>query len=259
MKFNPMKFFKYQATGNDFIIIDNSLKNIKLKKNQIERLCSRKFGIGADGLILLENKVGCDYSMIYYNSDGHQSSFCGNGSRCLAHFAHKNKIFEKKAIFFANDKYYQVHRDNDIFSVKMQNISNVIINKDNSIFLDTGSPHLVFFKDSIQDLDLGYLGREIRNLPAYKEKGVNVNFVEVSSQYLFVRTYERGVENETLSCGTGVVASAIAAHHKSFINVNNIKIKTNGGVLNVSFNFINNIYQDIYLSGDACLVFQGDI
>jgi len=254
-----MKFFKYQATGNDFIIIDNTHKNIKLSEEDVKILCDRKFGVGADGLILLELESGFDYSMLYYNSDGKKSSFCGNGSRCLAHLAHKKKIFKKHASFLANGNRYQANVNNDVVSIKMQNISDIIVNQDDSVLMDSGSPHIVFFRNSVQNLDIGHLGKNIRNSVDYKEKGINVNFVEVHNQSLYVRTYERGVEKETLSCGTGVVASAIASHKKGFVNIDSIKIKTNGGVMNVSFNYSNQTYKDIFLSGTASLVFQGDV
>ena len=253
-----MKFFKYQATGNDFIIIDNTHKNIKISEEDIKFLCDRKFGIGADGLIFLELKLGFDYSMSYYNSDGKKSSFCGNGSRCLAHLAHKKKLFKKQASFFANGNCYQANIYQDVISIKMQNISDITINHNDSVLIDSGSPHIVFFRDSVEHLDVDALGRNIRNSVDYKEKGINVNFVEIQNQSLYVRTYERGVEKETLSCGTGVVASAIASHRQGFINTDNIEIITNGGVINVSFNYSNQTYKEIYLSGNASLVFQGD-
>lgn len=254
-----MKFFKYQANGNDFIILDNSCKKIQLSNQDIQKLCDRKFGIGADGLILLEMKQGFDYSMIYFNSDGKKSSFCGNGSRCLAHFAQKKEIFKNKASFFANQYSYEAIVDNNNISIKMNSVKGLIYNKDGSIFLDTGSPHLVFFRNSVQNLDIENLGRNIRNSVDYREKGVNVNFVEIHQNFLFVRTYERGVERETLSCGTGVVAAAIASHNKGILNeIENILIKTNGGNLYVNFHFENETYQDIYLSGNVSLVFQGD-
>lgn len=254
-----MKFFKYQATGNDFIIIDNFNKEINLSSNQIKTICDRRFGIGADGLIFLEKKDGFDYSMIYYNSDGKISTFCGNGSRCLAHFAHKKNIFNIKAHFFANNNNYYAHIHENLISIKMPNISDLRVIDDNSIFVDSGSPHLVLFKENVKKLDVVNLGREIRYSKMYTQNGVNVNFVEKNNKCLYVRTYERGVEDETLSCGSGVVASVIASHKIGNIESGETYVKTNGGDIKVSFNYELNLYKDIYLSSDVSLVFCGEL
>ena len=259
MKFKLMKFFKYQATGNDFIIIDNYGKEIKLTSDQVKKICDRRFGVGADGLILLEEKEGYDYSMIYYNSDGNKSTFCGNGSRCLAHFAHKKKLFKHKAHFFANNSNYLAFIQKGLISIKMPNISNFKINDDGTIFIDSGSPHVVLFRKNVNKIDVINLGREIRYSEMYSQNGVNINFVEEINKSLNVRTYERGVENETLSCGTGAVAAVIASHINGLIESGNVNVKTKGGDIKVSYNYDLNLYKDIYLSSDVSLVFYGEL
>ncbi|MDC1396445.1 diaminopimelate epimerase, partial [Flavobacteriaceae bacterium] len=206
-----IKFQKYQGTGNDFIIIDNTdlsfpSENISL----IKQLCDRKFGIGCDGLILINPSDSSDYLMNYYNSDGNLGSMCGNGARCSVKFAQNINIIKNKTVFTAFDGLHDALIYDDQITLSMKPV-NDIINYGNDLFLDTGSPHYVQLVSDIENIDVFSQGRLIRNNSIFKNNGVNVNFVQVISKSEFsVRTYERGVENETLSCGTGVTAVALA-------------------------------------------------
>ena len=253
-------FFKYHGTGNDFIIIDNR-KEIFPKEDQkwIEGICSRKFGIGADGLMLVEHSDISDFKMIYYNSDGKPGSMCGNGGRCIVAFAHYLEIFENQTTFEAIGALYEAKIEDDVVSLKMNDVSK-INSSPTHYFLDTGSPHHVTFEDNIDKIDVYQQGKKIRFSSPYFEKGTNVNFVEQINDNTFkVRTYERGVENETLSCGTGVTAVAIASHLSKRSDSNQIKLQTLGGNLQVSFDVENGIYKNIILKGPATFVFKGEI
>lgn len=257
MKFT---FYKYQGTGNDFVIIDNRATNLKLTEQQINRLCDRRFGIGADGLMLLENDSDYDFGMKYFNSDGKESTMCGNGGRCLVSFAKMLGIIGEKTQFKAIDGVHKatIHDDKNI-SLEMQNVSNV--NKvNNNYYLNTGSPHYVLFSDNIDKIDVVNRGREIRYSGEFKPEGTNVNFVEIKHDELYVRTYERGVENETWSCGTGVTASAISASIHTKTDKSSYRIITKGGTLHVSFEKIDkNSFKNIWLTGPATFVFKGEI
>ncbi|MFC2151900.1 diaminopimelate epimerase [Bacteroidota bacterium] len=257
MKFN---FYKYQGTGNDFIIIDNRNGDLKFSKKQINQLCDRKYGVGADGLMLLENHPDVDFNMKYFNSDGIESTLCGNGGRCLVAFAKSLELVKREVIFNAADGLHNaIIQDDNTVSLQMQNvkyISKVNIN----YYLDTGSPHYVTFRDDIDKIDVFNRGREIRYSAEFAPKGTNVNFVEIQDDKIYVRTYERGVENETLSCGTGVTASAICTSILTKSDKDSYDIITKGGNLNVSFKKlpINN-FSDIWLTGPATFVFKGEI
>ncbi|MFH1004328.1 MAG: diaminopimelate epimerase [Bacteroidota bacterium] len=257
-----LAFYKYHGTGNDFIIIDNRDLIFNNKESGlVARLCHRRFGIGADGLLLLQNKKGYDFEMVYYNSDGNESSFCGNGSRCIIAFAKKIGILKTNNIkFFAIDGEHEAKIKRNIISVKMNNVNNVEVHPD-YLFINTGSPHFVSFVSDVKKIDVLDEGRKIRNSKPFKKEGVNVNFVEKKDNFIFVRTYERGVEDETLSCGTGVVASALAAAMKGISTAaNQCKIKTLGGELRVSFKKQKgNSFSDIWMEGHAIFVFNGEI
>jgi len=253
-------FYKYQGTGNDFIIIDNR-NDIFPKEDRvwIEKICNRRFGIGADGLMLVEHSDISDFKMIYYNSDGMIGSMCGNGGRCIVSFAHYLRIFENQTTFEAIGELYDAKIKDDIVSLKMNDVNKINSNPTH-YFLDTGSPHHVTFENNIDEIDVCQQGKKIRYGSPYFEKGTNVNFVEQIDDNTFkVRTYERGVENETLSCGTGVTAVAIASHLSNKSNSNQIKLQTLGGNLQVSFDVENNIYKNIILKGPATFVFKGEI
>ena len=254
-----VEFYKYHGTGNDFVLIDNrSLFFDKNNTELISKICSRHFGVGADGLILLENDNLYDFKMIYFNSDGKQTSMCGNGGRCIISFAKKLNIDDDKANFMAIDWIHAVINNNNLIKIKMNTVSE-IQNINTGFLLDTGSPHFVKFCDSIDNINVFEFGRELRNNKEISEDGVNINFTEViDNSSIKVRTYERGVENETLSCGTGVIASALSAYKKGLVDTNRIKINTLGGELFVSFEF-NNIYKNIWLEGPAIEVYKGQI
>jgi diaminopimelate epimerase len=257
-------FYKYQGTGNDFILIDNRKGSIKnLAANVIARWCDRKFGIGADGLMLLQQKEGFDFEMVYYNSDGNPSSMCGNGGRCITAFANFLGILkEHKAYFLAVDGPHEavVTKENYV-ELKMTDVTTDAYNPA-AIFLDTGSPHHIEFVDKIEGLDVYNKGKAIRNNKTYKKEGTNVNFVAVQEKnHLEVATYERGVEDETLSCGTGVTAAALA-YHLEYSKGNSpipVHIQTKGGKLNVHFKHRAHLFYDIWLCGPATPVFHGFI
>jgi diaminopimelate epimerase len=257
-----LKFTKYQATGNDFILIDNRLGEIFLSKEQITEACNRKFGIGADGLILIEKSSSSDFSINYYNSDGSQS-LCGNGSRAAIHFAAHLKLINSQTTFEAYDGEHEAWLvDAETIRLKMNDVTEVK-RIENDLFIHTGSPHLIRFVTDIKHYPIFDEGKSVRYSNAFKPDGTNVNFVELlTDNAIFVRTYERGVENETLSCGTGVTAAALAASTKGYTSP--LTIKTLGGKLSVEFKttyfeHVSALFTDIYLIGPAKKVFEGSI
>ncbi|GJH40626.1 diaminopimelate epimerase [Capnocytophaga sp. HP1101] len=254
-----IKFYKYQGTGNDFVMIDNR-KGEFPKDNQtlVADLCHRRFGIGADGLILLENDPKYDFRMVYYNSDGRESTMCGNGGRCVVAFAKQLKVIKKEALFIAVDGEHRATIDGDNYvRLQMKNVEEVE-EHDGYVFLNTGSPHHVQWVDDVEDVDVKTEGAAIRYGELYAEKGgSNVNFVSRSDNGFKVRTYERGVEDETYSCGTGVTAVAIALYHIGETDKQQITLHTRGGDLQVYFDRVGEGYENIYLSGSAQFVFEG--
>lgn len=253
-----LHFDKYQGTGNDFILIDNRAGNISLSTAQIAFLCDRRFGIGADGLMLLENEKGYDFRMVYYNADGNESTMCGNGGRCITAFAKKLGVINDSASFIAIDGPHTVTINHDsIVSLQMQDVTSVITENDYTE-LNTGSPHYVTFVDDVKTTDVFNTGRSIRNKERYQPKGINVNFVQRTEDGIIVRTYERGVEDETYSCGTGVTAAAIAASGDATGSFNT-SITTPGGKLSVSFEKDANGITQIFLNGPATYVYSGDV
>lgn len=257
-------FSKYQGTGNDFILIDNRDKtfpseNIAL----IEKLCDRRFGIGCDGLMLLENEKGFDFKMRYFNSDGKEGSMCGNGGRCIVAFAYHLKIIKDKTHFIAVDgeHFAEISFDKEqlIVSLQMQNV-NEIEKGENFYYLNTGSPHCTKFIKTHINFDTYSEGRAIRYNERFKEEGTNVNFISGEENKIQVSTYERGVEDETYSCGTGVVASCISAklHFKTESNI--FFVKTKGGNLEVCFDSKSDSkFKNIWLKGPATFVFDGKL
>ncbi|MDP5229203.1 MAG: diaminopimelate epimerase [Cellulophaga sp.] len=252
-------FSKFQGTGNDFVMIDNRMSIFSKDDTKlISFLCDRKFGIGADGLILLENDPELDFKMVYYNSDGKESSMCGNGGRCLVAFAKYLNIIQNTATFNAIDGFHAATISEENVSLQMKDVSDIHL-KPNAFFLDTGSPHHVQLIDNLKDLDVKTEGAKIR-YGIYGQKGSNVNFVTQNSDANFnVRTYERGVEDETLSCGTGVTAVAIAMHKTGRTKAQKIQIKTLGGDLEIKFDVLSDSYKNVFLTGPASLVFNGEI
>jgi diaminopimelate epimerase len=256
-----LKFFKYQGTGNDFIIVDNRNGEYPSPtEKEVARLCNRKFGIGADGLMLLNTADGFDFEMKYYNSDGKPGSMCGNGGRCIVKFAASQKILKNTYHFLAADGMHEAEIDADgIVRLKMADVDNIDVHA--SYFLvNTGSPHFIKYVEDVRHYDVVNEGRDIRNSPKFKQEGINVNFVEhLDDDRIFVRTYERGVEDETESCGTGVTASALlSAHNDNGFNL--VEVQTPGGLLTVEFDKIDdNHFSNIWLCGPAEQAFSGEI
>jgi diaminopimelate epimerase len=253
-----LTFYKYQGTGNDFIMIDNRSNTFKKENiNVISKLCDRHFGIGADGLILLENDIDTDFRMVYYNADGNESTMCGNGGRCIVAFAKQLEIIENKTTFIAIDGLHHSEIIDDVVSLQMIDVTEIELGE-NFSFLDTGSPHHVQLVENLEDFLVVIAGRKLRN--AYGDEGSNINFTEQINENTFkVRTYERGVEDETLACGTGVTAVAIAMHKTNKTKSNSILLPVEGGNLEVSFTEENGVYKNVFLKGPATFVFKGEI
>jgi diaminopimelate epimerase len=255
-----IKFHKYQGTGNDFIIIDNRKGDYtNISPELIKKFCDRKFGIGADGLMLLNEKAGYDFDMAYFNADGGLGSLCGNGSRCIIKFAWEAGIKKENYLFTAADGEHEARQDlNGIVCIKMKDVE-TIKNHKNDFILNTGSPHFIRMSSDLANMDVYKKGREIRFSPEFEKEGINVNFVEQLNEpdKIYVRTYERGVEDETLSCGTGVTAAALVCYHNEN-GFNEVEIRTQGGHLNVEFErSAEGTYENIWLCGPAEKVFEG--
>jgi diaminopimelate epimerase len=256
-----VEFYKYQGTGNDFVMIDNRSDFFPKKDTKlIERLCDRRFGIGADGLILLENDSETDFRMVYYNADGNQSSMCGNGGRCLVAFAKKLDVIENETTFIATDGLHHATIAPDAI-VSLQMIDVDAINKfDNYTFLNTGSPHHVQLVDDLEHYNVKENGAAIRYGELYGKPGSNINFVKkVDDKTFSLRTYERGVEDETLACGTGATAVAIAMNAIGETNETDINLNVEGGKLVVSFDKVGEHFTNVFLKGPAEFVFKGTI
>lgn len=256
-----IQFYKYQGTGNDFVILNNLNEQYNsLTTVHIKQMCSRRFGIGADGLMLLNKHAQYDFEMKYYNADGRESSMCGNGGRCLTKFANDMGILKSDYTFLAVDGVHEASIETDgTIALKMKDVTDVKKLRGNYI-LDTGSPHYVQVLDGVMQLDVFRKGAEIRYSREFAEEGINVNFVEETNEpdEIFVRTYERGVEAETLSCGTGVTAAALVCSHNDN-GFNRVEVRTKGGRLSVEYDHINGHYQNIWLIGPAQKVFEGNI
>ncbi len=265
-----LHFYKYQGTGNDFVIIDNREKHFIANIETIKMLCDRRFGVGGDGLMLLENAENYDFRMVYFNADGNESSMCGNGGRCLVAFAKKMGVLKTSCRFIAVDGEHEaiINADNTV-SLKMQDVLKVEMDGMNFV-LNTGSPHYVRMVYDANTVKVAEEGRKIRYSDDYKKEGINVNFVSRRGHGIVVTTYERGVEDETLSCGTGVTAAAIAAflyqkmaakqmsEYGNITDRQEMSITTKGGSLSVRFQLEpNGSVTDIWLTGPAMLVFEG--
>ena len=255
-----MPFSKYQGTGNDFILVDNrSGAFSNLSQKEIERICQRRFNVGADGLMLLNQLEGYDFEMKYFNADGNPGSMCGNGGRCIVRFAYDLGIHKNAYHFMASDGEHEAEMEagSDIINLKMKDVSGVQ-EIDGVFILDTGSPHYVKFVEDVMDHDVLKEGTAIRYSEPFAKEGINVNFVEEKSgDEILVRTYERGVEDETFSCGTGVTASAIVCYHNN-AGYNDVTVTTKGGKLVVRYDrHIDNTYTNIWLCGPAAKAFDG--
>ena len=255
-------FSKYHGTGNDFIIVDNRTLQWEPTMKQVSFLCDRHLGIGADGLMLLSEKSGFDFAMIYFNSDGNESTMCGNGGRCMTSFAMSLGLAGTTARFWAIDGPHEAEISGNasafVCRLKMKETQIAVIH-DDGLFLDTGSPHFVRFVEDAAATNVFIEGKALRYDMRFSPGGTNVDFVELQDETLFVRTYERGVENETLSCGTGVTAAAIAHAFRNHADPGFYHIKTPGGALKVSFARTGKMFTDIWLEGPAKFVFSGEI
>jgi diaminopimelate epimerase len=255
-------FSKYQGTGNDFIIIDNRFSGWNPSIAEVSILCDRHFGIGADGLMLLSKKEGLDFAMTYYNSDGRESTMCGNGGRCMVAFARSLGLIGQEARFWSVDGLHEGEiidgTSETIFKLKMKDscIGKIY---DDGLFIDTGSPHFIQFVRDVAGTDVFNTGSKLRYDARFSPEGVNVNFTEIQQDGLFVRTFERGVENETLSCGTGVTAAALANAFRDPANTGFYKVKTRGGTLKVNFVQQGDWFTEIWLEGAATFVFAGEV
>jgi diaminopimelate epimerase len=256
-----IQFYKYQGTGNDFVILNNLDGTYNhLTTKTIQLLCNRRFGIGADGLMLLNRHPAYDFEMKYYNADGRESSMCGNGGRCLTRFAADMGILKSDYTFLAIDGEHEASIETDgTIALKMKDVDRIRKAHGNFI-LDTGSPHYVQVMDGVMQLDVERRGKDIRYSREFMQEGINVNFVEELEKpdEILVRTYERGVEGETLSCGTGVTAAALVCSHNDN-GFNRVEVQTRGGRLAVEYDRINGSYQNIWLIGPAEKVFEGTI
>lgn len=259
------QFYKYHGAGNDFILMDARNGTFRPESKQIAFLCDRHFGIGADGLILLTHAAGYDFGMRYYNSDGKESTMCGNGGRCITAFAHHlNILVSKQALFSAIDGPHEAvildEKENDMMvRLKMKDVDR-IENHDDYVFLNTGSPHYVRVVSNLDDLDIRSEGYQIRHSESFSPGGTNVNFIEYQGNTIKIRTYERGVEDETLACGTGVTAaSLVAAAARPELFLSPVTVNAVGGQLKVYFIRDGAGFHNIWLEGPARKVFEGII
>lgn len=254
-----LKFCKYHGTGNDFIMVYNHSNSYCFSQSDVKKMCDRRYGFGADGLIIIEKTLDADFKMIYFNSDGHVGSMCGNGGRCAVAFAKELGLIQNQCEFLAYDGLHKgLILEKGTVSIEMVDVS--LIEVQNNIWkIDTGSPHLICFRDTVSEIDVKHEGASIRNSSDYLEDGINVNFVQLTKNELFIRTYERGVEDETLSCGTGAIASAIAANESGLLNSDRIKVNVLGGQLEVSFSKVGSKYSNIHLIGPTKFVFNGEV
>lgn len=260
-----MVFYKFHGNGNDFIIINENDNLSGLSGALISRLCDRRLGIGADGLIKIKSSEKYNFEMDYYNSDGKPGTMCGNGGRCVAALSYMLGLSGEEMTFIASDGKHSariLNSENNKWIVELQlNDVNEVEKNENYYYLNTGSPHYVEFVDNVAEMDVNSEGRKTRYSERFAPDGTNVNFVELSKNRIFVRTYERGVEEETLSCGTGVTASAIAAFMEN--GSSDVSVHTTGGEFKVRFehhkkNRIDR-FKNIWLTGPAELVYKGEI
>lgn len=271
-------FFKYQGTGNDFVMIDNRDGHFLATTERVAAWCDRRFGIGADGLICLERAEGYDFKMVYFNADGRESTMCGNGGRCLVAFAARLGVITHEAHFVAIDGPHRATYDADTGWVSLQmNASDRIEAHGADCVLDTGSPHYVQFVPDVEAVDVYAAGRAIRYSEAFAANGVNVNFVQALPVGIAVATYERGVEAETYSCGTGVTAAVLAYLSRQsepqtaewqhspkggsidLAATRTIPVRTRGGALSVTVKPTADGTHEVWLNGPAALVFEGKI
>ncbi|HOZ31001.1 MAG TPA: diaminopimelate epimerase [Bacteroidales bacterium] len=253
-----IQFSKYQGAGNDFIIIDCRKNKHELTEKYIQFLCNRRFGIGADGLMTIHNSTDTDFAMKYYNSDGKEASMCGNGGRCIARYAFNNNIAKDNMVFSAIDGTHSAYVKNNYIELSMADVEDVKQLKD-GFFLNTGSPHFIKIVNDISQIDVRAEGLKLANDKRFAPDRTNVDFIDIKDDKIRIATYERGVENETLACGTGAVAAAIVLFKYNFIKKTSVSINAKGGVLIVSFKKSTKKFANIILSGPAEKVFNGTI
>lgn len=258
------------GSGNDFIIIDNrnNIVDENDLSNFIVNVCRRKMSVGADGVILVENTDNADFKWRFFNSDGSVAEMCGNGARCVARFAYLNNISGSNMSFETLAGLVNAEVIEERVKVKMTDpfdletdITIELKNGLTSIYsINTGVPHVVMVKNSIDDIDIVKIGREIRYHDRFSPAGTNVNFVcRVKDNTIAIRTYERGVEDETLACGTGAAASAIVMAHKMKLDAPLSVLTRSGEYLNIFFKEQEGQYYDIYLEGDARIIYKGQL
>jgi diaminopimelate epimerase len=258
-------FVKFHGAGNDFIMIDDRdgywVRHIN--EAWIAKVCHRRFGVGADGMILLEKGYGgADFYMRYFNADGRISTFCGNGGRCVVAFAMGLQVHEGTCRFMGADGWHEGEvLKNGLVRISMTDVEEVKHLDGHTATLYTGSPHYVKVVDQLEALDVFKEGRAIRNSPSFEQEGINVNFVElIKDGELSIRTYERGVEDETYACGTGVVAAAIAGAFLKNGDTNAWLVHAKGGDLTVDFQRIGpQEFRKVNLTGPAEAVFSGEL
>jgi diaminopimelate epimerase len=257
-----LPFDKYHGAGNDFILVDDreNIYRSLLTKERIYKLCHRHFGVGADGLILLGNHPNADFEMVYFNADGGLGSLCGNGSRCISAFANFLGLIGTNFRFIASDgNHYGKYNGNNSYSIKMNDVNSVKIIQPDKIFeINTGSPHYIEFVDDVDNINIVQEGKKIRYSVEYAKEGINVNFASIKNGELYIRTYERGVEDETLACGTGATATALA-YYSIYKNNNDILLNALGGKLSINFgNNPDGSFSNIWLTGEAEYIFSGN-
>lgn len=259
---NTHTFYKYQGAGNDFIIFDN--RNGAFKRDNVDlvrHLCDRRFGIGGDGLMLLQDKEAYDFEMVYFNADGREGSMCGNGGRCIVAFAQDQGIIGSETDFLAADgaHHARLHKTVGWISLKMGDVAEIRRVGD-AYLLNTGSPHYVQSVTGLATYPVVEEGRRIRYSDTFRKDGINVNFVEPDGDGYYLRTYERGVEDETLACGTGATAVALAmAWHNRMEGIRETPIRVAGGRLVIRFNGAGDRFTDVFLEGPAEFVYKGEI
>ena len=251
-------FYKYHGAGNDFVIIDRSEVPFELNAKQIKQICERRYGVGADGLMFYDRHNELDFKMTYFNSDGSESSFCGNGARCIVQFGMDHKGLSDAITFDFNGTPLGAKRKDRLIEINMSNVSHVERLDNDNLFLDTGSPHQIVWVQKVDKIEVEREGRALRY--AFSPAGCNVNFVELLGENkLAIRTYERGVEAETHACGTGITAAAIAAYFDQKIAATEIELNAVGGMLWVRFEPSDSGFVNVYLTGPAIHVFTGVI
>ncbi len=261
-----IEFYKYHGTGNSFILIDNRSGDVNLDAEKIRFLCDKNFGIGSDGLIFMNSHSQYDFEMKFYNPDGSEATFCGNGGRCVVAFAKYLKIIDNKTLFWAKDGLHEAYFRGDDVVLKMIDVEDIRA-FDDLFYVNTGTHHAVKFVDDVAAVEIMDIAPPIRYSKEFEPHGTNVNFVQKCENSIKVRTYEKGVEQETLSCGTGVVASALVYSFVADANRNftekivqkSVKVEASGGDLTISFERTDKGFQNIFLQGNAVQIFKGSL